>query len=138
MVSLVSGNRSVRREAERICSGARTAGGLYHSNYRGGLCQLSNALYDRLYTQASRSSNGMHTRSVARLAGRGRTGCDGFLNYVDLRFKSRHAFRIEACVDADSLIVRFKGDTGVDFLAVKSRVRSKTPGTLQQTAREVV
>jgi len=33
-----------------------------------------------------------------------------FWNYVDLRFKSRHPFRIEASLTADSLVVRFRGE----------------------------
>ncbi|HEX8492192.1 MAG TPA: VanW family protein [Pyrinomonadaceae bacterium] len=83
----------------------------------GGLCQLSNALYDTaLRAGFEIVERHAHTQVIpGSLAEAGRDATV-FWNYVDLRFKSRHAFRIEALMDADSLIVRFKGDAGGDFL----------------------
>lgn len=82
----------------------------------GGLCQLSNALYDAaLRAGFEIVERHAHTQVIpGSLAEAGRDATV-FWNYVDLRFKSRRAFRIEAVMDADALIVRFKSDTGGDF-----------------------
>lgn len=77
----------------------------------GGLCQLSNALYDAAlkagYEILERHA---HTRVIAgSLAERGRDATI-FWNHIDLRFKSRSAFRIEARLGKDYLHVAFKSD----------------------------
>ena len=78
----------------------------------GGLCQLSNALYDAALRAGFQIiERHAHTQVVAgSLAEAGRDATI-FWNYVDLRFKSEKAFRIEATMDADSLIVRLRGET---------------------------
>jgi hypothetical protein len=80
----------------------------------GGLCQLSNALYDAaLQAGLQIVERHAHTRVIpGSLAEIGRDATV-FWNYVDLRFKSAQAFRIEAELTSDDLIVRFKGDFGV-------------------------
>ena len=79
----------------------------------GGLCQLSNALYDAaLQAGLQIVERHAHTRVIAgSLAEIGRDATV-FWNYVDLRFKSTHAFRIEAELTSDDLIVRFRGEVG--------------------------
>ncbi|HEX5874371.1 MAG TPA: VanW family protein [Pyrinomonadaceae bacterium] len=78
----------------------------------GGLCQLSNALYDTALSAGFEIvERHAHTRVVpGSLAEVGRDATV-FWNYVDLRFKSSSGFRIEATMDANLLIVRFKSNT---------------------------
>lgn len=80
-------------------------------NIGGGLCQLSNALYDAALSAGFEIvERHAHTRVIpGSLAERGRDATV-FWNYVDLRFKSEHPFRIEAALTADSLVVRFLGE----------------------------
>lgn len=77
----------------------------------GGLCQLSNALYDAaLKADFDIVERHAHSQVVAgSLAEQGRDATV-FWNYVDLRFKSRAPFRIEARLGKDHLHVGFKGD----------------------------
>ena len=79
----------------------------------GGLCQLSNALYDAaLQAGFQIVERHAHTRVMpGSLAEIGRDATV-FWNYVDLRFTSTHSFRIEAKLTSDDLIVRFKSDVG--------------------------
>ncbi len=81
-------------------------------NVGGGLCQISNALYDAaLQANFEIVERYAHTQVVAgSLAEQGRDATV-FWNYVDLRFRSPIAFRIEAALDGEDLTVRFKGDT---------------------------
>ncbi|MCD9187571.1 MAG: VanW family protein [Pyrinomonadaceae bacterium] len=78
-------------------------------NVGGGLCQLSNALYDAaLQANFQIVERHAHTQIIkGSLAEKGRDATV-FWNYVDLRFKSPFDFRIEAELDAENLIVRFK------------------------------
>lgn len=75
----------------------------------GGLCQLSNALYsvalDAGFEIIERHA---HTQVIpGSLAEQGRDATV-FWNYVDLRFKAAKAFRIEAFLTHDALVVRLK------------------------------
>jgi hypothetical protein len=75
----------------------------------GGLCQLSNALYsvalDAGFEIIERHA---HTQVIpGSLAEQGRDATV-FWNYVDLRFKATKAFRIEAFLTNDALVVRLK------------------------------
>jgi hypothetical protein len=76
----------------------------------GGLCQLSNALYDAaLKANLEIVERHAHTQVLAgSLAEVGRDATV-FWNYVDLRFRSTNAFRIEADLSADHLTVRIRG-----------------------------
>ncbi len=87
-------------------------------NIGGGLCQLSNALYDAaLQADFEIIERHAHSQIVAgSLAERGRDATV-FWNYIDLRFRSPNAFRVEAFLGKDHLTVRFKGENQ----------RSKTP-----------
>lgn len=79
-------------------------------NIGGGLCQLSNALYDAaLQANFEIVERHAHTQVIAgSLAEEGRDATV-FWNYVDLRFRSESAFRIEAGLTTDNLVVRFRG-----------------------------
>ena len=77
----------------------------------GGLCQLSNALYDAAL-KANYEIIERHAHSqiiVGSLAEKGRDATV-FWNYVDLRFKSQANFRIEARLGKDHLHIKFKSD----------------------------
>lgn len=78
-------------------------------NVGGGLCQISNALYDAaLQANFEIVERHAHTQIVqGSLAEKGRDATV-FWNYVDLRFRSGEAFRIEAELTATHLIVRFR------------------------------
>jgi hypothetical protein len=77
----------------------------------GGLCQLSNALYDAaLKSGCEIVERHSHSQVVpGSVAEQGRDATI-FWNYVDLRFRSRAKLRIEAHLSADSLVVRFLGN----------------------------
>ena len=79
----------------------------------GGLCQLSNALYDAAL-QAGLEIVERHAHSRVVPGSLAEIGRDAtvFWNYVDLRFKSSQALRIEAELTSDDLIVRFRGEVG--------------------------
>ncbi len=80
-------------------------------NIGGGLCQISNALYDAaLEADFEIVERHAHTQIVAgSLAETGRDATV-FWNYVDLRFRSERPFRIEARLDDKDLVVRFRGE----------------------------
>lgn len=77
----------------------------------GGLCQISNALYDAaLQTDFEIIERHAHTQIIeGSLAEKGRDATV-FWNYVDLRFRSTNAFRIEALLGRNHLSIKFKGE----------------------------
>ena len=77
----------------------------------GGLCQLSNALYDAaLKANYEIIERHAHSQVIAgSLAEKGRDATV-FWNYIDLRFKSQANFRIEARLGKDHLHIKFKSD----------------------------
>ena len=77
----------------------------------GGLCQLSNALYDAaLRAGFEIVERHAHTRVVpGSQAAEGRDATV-FWNYVDLRWRSTRAFRVEASLSRDELLVRLRGE----------------------------
>jgi hypothetical protein len=78
-------------------------------NTGGGLCQLSNALYDAaLQAGLEIVERYAHSRVVAGSLAEQNRDATVFWNYVDLRFRSPIAFRIEAFLDAENLTVRFR------------------------------
>lgn len=95
-------------------------------NVGGGLCQISNALYDAaLKANFEIVERHAHTQIVpGSLAEQGRDATV-FWNYVDLRFKSTNAFRIEAALDAKTLTVRFKSDSAAKTTPVEITKRSE-------------
>ena len=101
-------------------------------NTGGGLCQLSNALYDAaLQANFEILERHAHTQVIAgSLAEKGRDATV-FWNYVDLRFRSNSAFRIEARLTAEDLVVRFRG------VAVEKATRSRALDLLVHPATNV-
>ena len=79
-------------------------------NVGGGLCQLSNALYDAaLGANCEIVERHAHTRVVAgSLAEVGRDATV-FWNYVDLRWRSPVALRLECFLTGNELVVRLRG-----------------------------
>lgn len=77
----------------------------------GGLCQLSNALYDAaLKAGFEIIERHAHTRVIkGSLAENGRDATVKW-NYVDLRFRAPHDFKIFISLSADSLMVQFAGN----------------------------
>jgi hypothetical protein len=75
----------------------------------GGLCQLSNALYDAALKAGFHiMERHKHTRVIkGSLAEQNRDATVKW-NYVDLQFKADNAFRIEIDITADKLIVLFR------------------------------
>ena len=79
-------------------------------NVGGGLCQLSNALYDAALAAGFEIvERHAHSQVIpGSLAEKGRDATV-FWNYVDLRFKSDRPFRIDAVLDSENLVVSFQG-----------------------------
>lgn len=104
--------RNVGRTTRRrgFVAGRELREGCIIPNVGGGLCQLSNALYDTaLKANFDIIERHAHTQVIAgSLAEHGRDATV-FWNYVDLRFRSPAAFRIEAELSRDHLTVRFRG-----------------------------
>ncbi len=75
----------------------------------GGICQLSNALYDAaLKANFEIVERHRHTKVIkGSLAEKDRDATVKW-NYVDLRFRSKHSFRIEIDLTAEKLIVKFR------------------------------
>ncbi|MEW6210467.1 MAG: VanW family protein [Acidobacteriota bacterium] len=93
----------------------------------GGLCQLSNALYDAaLKAGFEIVERHAHTQIIAGSLAESGRDATVFWNYVDLRFKSTEAFRIEASLTSDHLSVRFKSKTVARSLKVFSPTARST------------
>jgi len=77
----------------------------------GGLCQLSNALYDAAlqagFTILERHA---HTQVVAGSLAESGRDATVFWNYVDLRFCSTQSFQIRISMTADELMVQLWGE----------------------------
>lgn len=75
----------------------------------GGICQLSNALYDlALKADCEIVERHAHTRVVAGSAAEvGRDAAVAW-NYIDLRFRPRQDLQIEAFLTRDELVIRFR------------------------------
>lgn len=93
----------------------------------GGLCQLSNALYDAaLKAGFEIIERHAHTQVIAGSLAEAGRDATVFWNYVDLRFKSKGAFHIEAFLTSDHLTIRFKGkaNSARSFSVVSQNARS--------------
>jgi hypothetical protein len=76
----------------------------------GGLCQLSNALYDAaLQAGCAIVERHAHSRVVPGSAAAFGRDATVAWNYVDLRFRAAQPIAIEARLSRDELIVRFRG-----------------------------
>ena len=100
--------RATRRRG--FVAGRELREGCMISTVGGGLCQLSNALYEAAL-DAGFEIVERHAHSRVVPGSRAVLGRDAtvFWNYVDLRFRSPHAFRIEARMTSSDLDIRFRG-----------------------------
>jgi len=79
-------------------------------NLGGGLCQLSNALYDAaLKAGFEIIERHAHSRVIEGSLAEINRDATVFWNYVDLRFRSTEKFQVEAKLSKDQLIVRILG-----------------------------
>jgi hypothetical protein len=80
----------------------------------GGLCQLSNALYDAALNAGFEIlERHRHSRIIkGSLAEKDRDATVKW-NYIDLRFRARTSFRIEAELSSEKLIVKFRSYGGM-------------------------
>jgi len=80
----------------------------------GGLCQLSNAIYEAALTAGCEIvERHAHSRVVAGSAAAAGRDATVAWNYVDLRLRPRASMQIEARLSRDELIIRFRGRPGV-------------------------
>lgn len=80
-------------------------------NIGGGLCQLSNALYDAaLKANFEIVERHAHTLVVRGSLAEQNRDATVFWNYVDLRFKSQNDFYLDISMDSENLTVRFRGE----------------------------
>ncbi len=76
----------------------------------GGLCQLSNALYDAAMKSGFEIvERHKHSHVISGSLAEQDRDATVFWNYVDLRFRSKNAFRIEIEISDSELLVRFRG-----------------------------
>lgn len=76
----------------------------------GGLCQLSNALYDAARRAGLEIvERHAHSRVVPGSAAEAGRDATVMWNYVDLRVRSTHAFRVEAELSPEALVLRLRG-----------------------------
>ena len=94
----------------------------------GGLCQLSNAIYEvALQAGCEIVERHAHSRRVAgSAAALGRDATVAW-NYVDLRFRPRGPLRIEARLTRDDLVIRFNGKQGAAPLLPGSDAGAAVP-----------
>jgi len=91
--------------------GRELRGGCIVPVVAGGLCQLSNALAD-VAARAGIAFVERHAHS-ARVGDDGAIDATVFWNYVDLRLRAAHAWRLEVQLGADALVVRVRADMPV-------------------------
>jgi len=98
----------------------------------GGLCQLSNAVYDvALQAGCDIVERHAHSRRVpgsAAAVGRDATVA---WNYVDLRFQAPQALQIDARVERDELVVRLRGRAGKASRSTSNRASAKAPASVR-------
>lgn len=96
------------RTATGYVSGREIRQGCLIPTVGGGLCQLSNALYDAAL-KANFEIVERHAHSQVIAGSLAEVGRDAtvFWNYIDLRFRSAIDFRIEAKMDAENLTITF-------------------------------
>ena len=94
--------------------GRELRGGCLIPTVGGGLCQLSNALYDlAIETGCEIVERHGHSATVPGAASKSRRDATVAWNYIDLRFRPKNALLIRARMDANSLIVQFYGTSMV-------------------------
>lgn len=97
----------------------------------GGLCQLSNALYDvALRAGCEIVERHPHTRIVpGSIAEAGRDATVAW-NYIDLRFRHGQPMKLEVRLSQDSLLVTLRGQSGLVQLSNHSRARPTSGSTI--------
>lgn len=107
--------RATRRKG--YAEGRELREGCIVPNVGGGLCQFSNALYDAaLRAGFEIIERHAHTQIVTGSLAESGRDATVFWNYVDLRFRSARAFRIEVLLTSERLIVRFRGEPPRDVV----------------------
>lgn len=104
--------RTTRRRG--FVEGRELREGCLIANVGGGLCQLSNALYEAALDAGFEIvERHAHSRTVP--GSRASFGRDAtvFWNYVDLRFRSARSFRIEAALRRNALEITLRGTSGL-------------------------
>lgn len=116
-------NRTTKRRG--FVKGRELREGCIIPSIGGGLCQISNALYDAaLKANFEIVERHAHSQTIAgSLAEIGRDATV-FWNYIDLRFRSEAKFRIEAFLSADKLTVRFRAINTETLIEQKVRRRT--------------
>ena len=101
--------RATRRRG--FVEGRELREGCIIPNIGGGLCQISNALFD-VAAQAGFEivERHRHTQIVAGSLAESGRDATVFWNYVDLRFRSASPFRISARMDSENLTVEIRGE----------------------------
>jgi hypothetical protein len=96
----------------------------------GGICQLSNALYDAaLNANFEIIERHRHSKVVRGSFAEHDRDATVKWNYIDLRFKSNHAFRIEIDLTSEKLIVKFRSKEKA------SPAVEANPNILRQTSK---
>jgi hypothetical protein len=114
--------RTTRRRG--FVSGRELREGCIIPSIGGGLCQLSNALYDAaLKAGLEIIERHPHTQVIAGSLAESGRDATVFWNYVDLRFRTQTALRIEAHLDENSLTIKFRGTKCGAPAAVRSLSR---------------
>lgn len=100
----------------------------------GGLCQLSNAIYEAaLQAGCEIVERHAHSRRVAgSAAALGRDATVAW-NYVDLRFRPRDPLRIEARLTRDDLVIRFRRQQGAASPPSGSGTEATAPQPIART-----
>jgi hypothetical protein len=129
--------RTTRRKG--FVAGRELREGCVIPSIGGGLCQLSNALYDAAL-QAGFEIVERHAHTQIIAGSLAETGRDAtvFWNYVDLRFKSAVAFRIQAKLDSNHLSVKFWSKTKPENLVqIASFGKNKSVKTQNSVEKNV-
>jgi hypothetical protein len=95
----------------------------------GGLCQLSNALYDAARRGGLEIvERHAHSRVVPGSAAAAGRDATVMWNYVDLRVRSDHAFRVEVELGPEALVLRLRGYAGQDARRASAGTRPVIEG----------
>lgn len=122
--------RATRRRG--FVAGRELREGCIIPNIGGGLCQLSNALFDAASeANFEIAERHRHTQIVPGSLAEADRDATVFWNYVDLRFRSSKPFRLAARLDAESLIVEIRGEKAEakKFHQIDRRTASVEPGS---------
>ena len=98
------------RESAGYVKGRELRQGCLIPSIGGGLCQLSNAIYDLALTSGCDIvERHAHTQVIPGSAAEQGRDATVFWNYVDLRFRPQQDILITTALSADELILRFWG-----------------------------